>query len=168
MNIVKRIFAISIFTLLFSSYAMAATENQIAIVNVTQLFNTSSYVQQANKTLQNNLKEMEKKVQDQQNKIKSLVSSYEQAKTKSAKDSFAAKIKIEQTTLTTMTQDSQKKVQEEQNAGMQKFSQLVQAAVSKVAKEKHINTVLNSASVIYTDNSSWVDITKEVESAMSN
>jgi Skp family chaperone for outer membrane proteins len=167
MNMIQRIVVINVIALLFSPLALAAMENQIAVVNVTQLFNSSEYVKKANKELQSHLKDMEKKIRDQQNKMQTMAKDFESSKNKSEKEKLVDKFKTEQAKLTSMTQDYQKEIQTEQNSGMQQFSKLVQVAVSKVAKEKHINTVINSASIVYVDNSTWVDITPDVEKAMN-
>ena len=63
--------------------------------------------------------------------------------------------------------DLQQKVQAEQNSGMQKFSEYVRKAVAKVAKDKNLATVLNSNSVVFTDNVQLVDITKDVAAEMT-
>ncbi len=167
MKTITRIFFINLAILLFSTTAMAADVGQIAIVNVTDLFNKSSYVQKANKELQKNLQKMEKQVQEQQKKVQTMASTYENTTNKSKRIELADNIKAEQVKLNTMTQDFQKKIQTEQNSGMQEFSSLVQTAVSKVANEKHITIVINSASIVYTDNKGWVDITKDVEAEMA-
>lgn len=156
---------ISACTALFASAALAA-DVVIGIVNVTQLFNDSPYVQKANKTLQDNAKDMEKKVQVQQKKIQSLVDQYNAIKTvTSARDKLQKQILAEQTKLNQMTQDYQQKIRDEQNSGMQQFNTMVRLAVEKVAKEKHINTILPSSSILYTDNT-WIDLTKDVQNAM--
>lgn len=41
----------------------------------------------------------------------------------------------------------------------------MKSTVNKIAKEKQLNAVLNSNSVVFSDNS-WVDITSDVEAAM--
>ena len=43
------IIAVNVMLVLFSPLALAETDKQIAVVNVTELFNTSAYVQKANK-----------------------------------------------------------------------------------------------------------------------
>ena len=70
MKTITRIFFINLAILLFSTTAMAADVGQIAIVNVTDLFNKSSYVQKANKELQKNLQKMEKQVKSKSPVIK--------------------------------------------------------------------------------------------------
>jgi Skp family chaperone for outer membrane proteins len=148
----------------FSSVAMAA-DVKIGYVNVTEIYNKSGFVQKANKTLQENVKGMEDKLKVARNDLQTLITSYEKSTSNSKKEALAKKIKAAQANLTSMSQDFQKKIQEQQGAGMQKFTALIEAAVAKVAKEKQINTVLNSTSIIYSDNS-WVDLTKDVDSAM--
>ncbi|MDR3442641.1 MAG: OmpH family outer membrane protein [Legionella sp.] len=155
--------AIALFTA-FSSVAMAA-DVKVGYVNVTEIYNKSVFVQKANKTLQENVKGMEDKLKVARSDLQTLITSYEKSTSNSKKEALAKKIKAAQADLTTMSQDFQKKIQEQQGAGMQKFTALIEAAVAKVAKEKQVNTVLNSTSIIYSDNS-WVDLTKDVDSAM--
>ena len=147
----------------FSSFLFAA-DDKIAIVNVNELFNKSSFVQKANKDLQANVKKMETQLQTEKDKLQKLLNDYEKADAKNKKD-LAKKITDEQTNIGTLTQQYQQKIQEQQNSGLQTFTRMVQVAVQKIAKEKHFNTVLNSNSVLYSDNS-WSDITKDVETAM--
>lgn len=142
-----------------STKAIAAIK--IAYVNVTDLYNKSTFVEKANKTLQENVKGMEEKLLDERKKLQTLITEFEKATTTAKKESLTKKISTGQTELTSMTQQFQRKIKEEQDTGMQKFSSLVQAAVEKVAKEQHINIVVNSSAVVFADNT-WIDITKDV------
>ena len=156
---------ISLMVSLFSSVTLAGSDTKIAVVNVSALYNKSKFVEQANKDLQAHVKTMEESLQAQKNKIQALVANYEKATTVPKKKALAKDVATEQTKLANLTQEYQKKIQEEQNSGLQKFTALVQTAVAKVAKDKQYNSVLNSSSLLYSDNS-WVDITNDVEAAM--
>lgn len=159
------IFAITLCVSLFSSLSMAATDIKIGYVNVGELYNKSAFVDKANKSLQDSVKKMEEQLQTERKKLQSLVTDYDKTAGKSKREVLAKKITSGQTNLTKLTQQFQKKIQEEQNAGMQKFTALVQIAVEKVVKEKHINVVLNNTSIVYTDNS-WLDITQDVAAVL--
>ena len=161
-----RIIALPFVMLLLSHQAVAADENTVGIVNVTDVFSNSAYVQKANKELQDNAKKMDEKLKSAQAKLQKQINDYQSMKNANKKGDLAKKISDEQSRLTKMAQDFQQKVQEEQNKGMQEFTQLVRTAVEKVAKEKNIHHVLNSTALIYTD-PSWVDITKEVSAEMA-
>lgn len=166
-NKMRKIIRMALFGALFVSYiplVSAADDNKIAIVNVNELFNKSSFVQKANKDLQNNVKKMETQLQAEKDKLQKMLNDYEASAQKNKKD-LAKKIADQQTNISTLSQQYQQKVQEQQNSGLQTFTRIVQVAVQKVAKEKHFNTVLNSNSILYSDNT-WTDITKEVEAAM--
>lgn len=158
--------AVGSLTIFASQLSFAAGENHIGIINITQAFNESKFVQGANKKLQSNVKEMESKVQEQQKKLQGLVAQYEKIKaTSPAKTKLQEEIIAEQKKLNTMTQDFQNKIREEQNTGMQEFTKQIQAAAVQVAKDKKLNAILSSAAVIYMDET-WVDVTKDVEAAM--
>jgi Skp family chaperone for outer membrane proteins len=151
---------------LLASQIVLAQDVHVGVVNITQAFNDSKFVQTANQKLQTNVKGMEKKVQDQQKKLQDLVTDYEKIKTPSAaKTKLQNEIVTEQKKLNQMTQDFQNKIREEQNTGMQEFTKQVQTAAIKVAKDKKLNAILSSAAIIYMDET-WVDVTKDVESAM--
>lgn len=156
---------IYIMVALFSSLALAANDVKIAVVNVSVLYNKSKFVEQANKDLQAHAKTMEETLQVQKNKIQAIVSNYEKETSVAKKKSLAKDLATEQSKLANLTQEYQKKIQEEQNSGLQKFTSLVQTAVAKIAKEKHINSVLNSSSILYSDNT-WVDITNDVDEVL--
>ncbi|MFI4918571.1 MAG: OmpH family outer membrane protein [Legionellales bacterium] len=159
------IITLGLFTMLFSPI-MTAAEVKYGYVNVTDIFNKSTFVQQANKSLQSNVKSMEEKLQTQKDALQGLVNNYEKT-TGSKKEALAKKIKLEQANLTTMTLDFQKKIKAEQDAGVQKFNILAEAAIAKIAKEKNINAVVNSSALLYVD-TTWVDLTKEVETAIQH
>lgn len=161
-----RIMVLPFVMLLLSHQALAADEATVGIVNVTDLFNSSTFVQKANKDLQDNAKKMDESLKKDQAKLQQQINDYQAMKNANKKGDMAKKISDEQSRLTKMAQDYQQKVQEEQNKGMQEFTRLVRTAVEKVAKEKNIHHVLNSSSLIYTD-SSWVDISKEVSAEMA-
>lgn len=158
----KKIFGIILFALL--SPLAVADAVKIAVVNVAELYNKSSFVQNANKNLQEQAKEMEDKLQAKKINVQSLLNDYEKTDANKRKE-LAQQIKTAQTELNQMTQEYQKKIQDEQRAGLQKFTDLVEKAVAKIAKEKQINAVLNKTSIVYSD-SSWTDITNDVEAAM--
>lgn len=161
----KKLFGIIVGSLtlsLCSSLAQAA-DMQMGVVDVSQLFNSSSYVQKANKELQNDVKKMESDLKDEQQKLQGMINRYQKSKNADLLD----QIKEAQANLTKVTQNYQQKVQTEQNSGMKKFSDFVRKAVTKVAQEKHLGTVLNSTSVVYTDNVQLIDITKEVAAEMA-
>ena len=154
-------------TLLASQITFAATKSHIGIINITQAFNESKFVQNENKKLQTTVKEMEHKVQSQQKKLQSLVAQYEKLKTTSpAKNNLQEEIIAEQKKLNTMTQEFQNKIRDEQNTGMQEFTKQIQAAAVQVARDKKLNAILSSAAVIYMDET-WVDITKDAEKVMN-
>ena len=159
------IISIIFFAALLSPLALAAADLKIAYVNVTEIYNKSVFVEKANKTLQEHVKDMEAQLQRERKKLQSLINDFEKATVKSKKDALAKKITSGQSNLTSMTQQFQKKIQEQQNAGMQSFTDLVQTAVKKIVKDQHINVVVNSTSIVYTD-SSWIDITKDVDAEM--
>lgn len=161
-----RIIALPFVMLLLSHQAIAADEHMVGIVNVTDLFNSSSFVQKANKELQDNAKKMDETLKKAQAKLQGQINEYQTMKNANKKGDMAKKISDEQSRLSKMAQEYQQKVQEEQNKGMQEFTQLVRVAVEKVAKEKNIHHVLNSTSLIYTD-TSWVDVTKDVAAEMA-
>lgn len=164
MNNRIRIISITCAALFFSPLALASID--VAIVNVTELFNNSAYVMKANKKLQDNVKQIETTLKDQQAKLQKEVSDYQKAKNADKKAELAKAITADQARLNELTKQSQASITTEQNKGMQEFTKLVQAAVQKIAKEKNIHTVLNNTSVIYSDNT-WVDITKDVEAEMA-
>ncbi len=141
-----------------------ADQLKIGVVNVTELYNKSAFIQNSSKTLQEDIKGMEEKLQAQKAKIQTLISSYEKT-SDDKKKTVAQEITAEQTQLNKMSQAYQKKIQETQAAGLKKFTDLVKSTVDKIAKEKQLNAVLNSNSVVYSD-SSWIDITSDVEAAM--
>lgn len=144
----------------------SAESNPIGIINVTQLFNQSAFVQNTNKKLQESVQNMEAQIQAQQKKIQTLASQYEAIKeTNAQKAALQKQIVEEQTKLSKMADDFQQKIKNEQNAGMQNYTKLLQTTTAKVAKDKHLTGVLSSAAVIYAD-PSWVDITAEVARAM--
>lgn len=159
-----RIISITCAALFFSPLALASID--VAIVNVTELFNNSTYVMKANKKLQDDVKQIEATLKDQQTKLQKEVSDYQKAKNADKKAELAKAITADQARLNELTKQSQANITAEQNKGMQEFTKLVQAAVQKIAKEKNIHTVLNNTSVIYSDNT-WVDITKDVEAEMA-
>lgn len=139
---------------------------QIGIVNVTQIFNQSAFVQNANKKLQDNVTKMEAQVQAQQKKIQSLASQYEAIKgSNPQKAALQKQIVDEQTKLTKMADEFQQQIKKEQSAGMQDYTKLLQSTTAKVAKDKHLTGVLSSNAVIYAD-PSWIDITSDVARAM--
>lgn len=153
------------FAALCASLTLAAADLKIAYVNVTEIYNKSGFVDKANQTLQQNVKTMEAKLQSERTALQALVSEYQKTTTTSKKEALSKKIATGQAHLTNITQQYQKDIQQQQNAGMQKFTSLVQTAVEKIVKEQHINIVVNSTSIVYTDNS-WIDITKDVAAAM--
>lgn len=148
-----------LFSVLFTQHVFAQPA-KVGIVNINQLFSESPYVQKANEQLQSNVKNMEVKVQEQQKKVQDLAAQYEKASEKNKGD-LRSKIQQEQEKLNQMTQDYQQQIREEQNVGMQKFSDQVRAAVQEVAKKRGLNAVLANTAVIFNDNT-WVDITGEV------
>lgn len=151
---------------LLASQIVLAQDVHVGVVNITEAFNNSKFVQTANQKLQTNVKEMEKKVQDQQKKLQNLVNQYEGMKTSSAaKTKLQNDIVSEQKKLNQMTQDFQNKIREEQNTGMQEFTKQVQTAAIQVAKDKKLNAILSSAAIIYMDET-WVDVTKDIQTAM--
>jgi Skp family chaperone for outer membrane proteins len=137
----------------------AADSLRIGVVNLTTLFDESAFVKDANKKLQGKVKEFESQLQVEQSKLQDLANKYEHAKDN--KNALKKKIIDQQTLIATKTQESQAKVRDAQNAGMQKFSELVRVAAEKIAKEKKLNAVLSSSSLVYSDDS-LVDITKDV------
>lgn len=151
---------------MFALQTASAESGQIGIVNITQLFNQSVFVQTANKKLQDNVKKMEAQVQAQQKKLQGLAAQYDAMKVVSAKKTALQKQIIdEQTKLTKMAEKFQQQIRVEQNAGMQDYTKLVQIATTKVAQEKHLSGVLSSAAVVYAD-PTWIDITPDVAKAM--
>lgn len=157
------IVAVGLSAMLFSPI-ITANEVKFGYVNVTDVFNKSTFVQKANKSLQDHVKSMETQLQVKKDALQSLVNNYEKA-AGSKKTVIAKKIKTEQDNLNSMTVDFQTKIKEEQGTGLQKFNNLVETAIAKIAKEKNINAVVNSSVLLYVD-PSWVDLTKEVEAAM--
>lgn len=147
----------------FSPMAMA--DGTIGFVDVVSLFNKSTFVAKANKELQENVKKMEAKLQAAKEDLQKMINDYENAPTKK-KSSLAKQITAAQASLAKMNQDYQQKVQEEQNSGLKTFTEMVQKAVAKIAKEKNINTVINNNAILYTDET-WVDITNDVSAAMA-
>lgn len=145
-------------------FALAADQLKIGVVNVTELYNNSSFIQNSSKALQEDIKGMEEKLQAQKAKIQALMASYEKT-SDDKKKTVAQAITAEQTQLNKMSQAYQKKIQEVQAEGLKKFTDLVKSTVNKIAKEKHLNAVLNSNSVVFSDDS-WVDITRDVDAAM--
>lgn len=143
---------------------LAADQLKIGVVNVTELYSKSAFIQNTSKALQEDVKGMEEKLQAQKAKIQALMGSYEKT-SDDKKKSVAQEITAAQTQLNKMSQAYQKKIQEEQAAGLKKFTDLVKSTVDKIAKEKQLNAVLNSNSVVFAD-SSWIDITNDVEAAM--
>ncbi|MFA5960813.1 MAG: OmpH family outer membrane protein [Tatlockia sp.] len=162
----KKITGLILLNLIFALFSptVLAAELKIGVVNVTDLFNKSTYVQKANKELQANVKKMESQLQEDKNNLQTLVNNYEKADP-GDKKSLAKQITSAQTELASKTQQYQQKIQEEQNTGMQKFTKLVQDAVQKIAQQKQLNSVLNSNAVLYTDNS-WIDITNDVAASL--
>ena len=143
----------------------AANVDTIGVVNVTELFNKSTYVQKANKKLQENAKKMDDNLKAAQAKLQKQINEYQNLDNANKKEALAKKITDEQARLTKMAQEYQKRVQEEQAKGMEEFSQMVRTAVIKVAKEKNIKHVLNSTTIIYSE-PTWIDISKEVSAEM--
>lgn len=164
MKRIIEILALVFFTTLFSTLTLAA-DVKIAYVNVTAIYNKSAFVETANKILQQNVKTMEAKLQTERSALQAMVNDFQKATVSSKKEALSKKIVEAQTHLASTTQQYQKEIQNQQNAGMQKFTSLVQTAVEKIVKEQHINVVMNSSSIVYTD-SSWIDITKDVAAAM--
>lgn len=162
-----KVIAIPFMALFLSQYVSAAadTTDLTAVVNVNDLFNSSSYVKEANKKLQDNAKRMDEKLKADQAKLQKQINDYQTMKNAEKKGEMAKRISDEQSRLTKVAQDYQANIQKEQAQGMQEFTQLVRAAVEKVAKAKNIHHVLNTTALIYTDES-WIDITKDVAAAM--
>ena len=166
MKIILRTLSIACAALFFSSLCSAADDIQVAVVNVNELFNKSAFVQKANKILQENAKKMELKLKAEQDKLQKQIGDYQKMKNSAKKNQLAESITTEQVTLSNMTKEYQSNISAEQNKGMQEFTQRVEVAVQKIAKDKKIHTVLNSSSIIFSDNT-WVDITKDVETLMN-
>lgn len=158
----SKIAVVSTAILLFSPFVMA---EKVGIVNVLDIFNQSSFVIKANKALETNAKKMDAKLQQDKANLQTMVGTFEKTSDQNAKKNLAKKIAAAQTNLSNLTQTYQKKIQEEQSAGMQKFTKILQEATQKVAKEKGLNTVVNSNTIIYTDNT-WIDITSDVKAAL--
>jgi Skp family chaperone for outer membrane proteins len=146
------------------------TEFGIAIVNVNEVFSNSSFVKKANTELQNDFQIMQKNISDARNKLQTLSKDYNNAKNDkkipdAKKATMLKNLELQQEKLNDLAKVSQTKIQDQQNAGMNKFNDLLKVAITSIAKQKNIHTVLNSASVLYTDDT-WLDITKDVEQAM--
>lgn len=160
----KRIQPFIMYTILFFTASLYA-EN-IGIVNITDLFSQSKFVQNANKKLQDNVKKMENQVQAEQKKLQNLVNQYENPKTLASKKTTLQKeITEKQKKVTKMIEEDQQKIRNEQNVGMQSYSKLVQETTAKIAKEKHLTAVLSSAAIVYAD-PTWIDVTQDVAKAM--
>lgn len=157
----KKILALLIWTL---CTPVLADGLKIGVVNLSELYNKSVFIQKTSDALQKEVQGMEEKLQAQKTKVQNLIATYEKTPN-DKKKAVAQQITTEQTKLNDMSQNYQKKIHADQTAGMQKFTDLVKTSVEKIAKEKHLNAVFNTSSVIYTDNS-WVDITHEVDAAM--
>lgn len=167
MKTLTKIFTSTCVGLLFSSIALAASnDSQYAFVNVTDLFNHSSFVQTANTELRKEIKSMEELLQRDQDKLKDNIKLYQDTTNAAKKKELSKTIAAQQTTLATMTQQYQQKIQTMQNEGMQEFTKLVKVAVDKVAKSKNYRAVFNSAALIYTDEA-WIDISSDVASEMA-
>lgn len=157
----KRVLGITtgLFIFLLAQFAFAQPA-KIGVVNVNQLFNDSPFVQKANEQLQANVKDMETKMQEQQKKVQDLALDYEKASEKN-KPALRNKIQDEQAKLNQLTQDYQQQIRDEQNKGMQQFSEQVRVAVEQVAKKRQLNAVLSNTAIIFNDNT-LVDVTAEV------
>jgi outer membrane protein len=158
---------LSFIVIVFPPVLSAVEAPKIAIINVTALFNQSNFVKKANKNLQDNIKNMQDSITKEQKKLQAQIGEYENTKGTEKKNNLALKIKAQQEKIAKRTQESQEKIQQEQNAGMQRFTELLQNAVTKIAKEQHFTTVLNSTAVIYNDSTAWTDITNDVGTLLS-
>jgi outer membrane protein len=158
---------LSLIVIVFPPVLNAVEAPKIAIINVTALFNQSNFVKIANKNLQDNITNMQDSITKEQKILQAQIGEYENTKDTEKKNNLALKIKAQQEKLAKRTQESQEKIQQEQNAGMQRFTELLQNAVAKIAKEQHFTTVLNSTAVVYNDSTAWTDITKDVGTLLS-
>lgn len=153
------------FVMLFAQQAWSADAGVVGFVNITELFNNSTYVKKANKELQDNVKKMDASMKKDQAALQNKINQYQAMKNESKKKAMLKDIQNEQARLAKLAQEYQGKVQQEQSKGMDKFSQIVRSATEKVAKAKDIHHVLNSNSLVYTDEA-WVDLTKDVATEM--
>ena len=151
---------ILIMGLLIPTFVCAAT--QIGFVNVSQVFNHSSFVNDANKQLQADISQMNTQLEQQRNKLRQLIEQYHAAKSKDAKKNLESPLKTEEMVLKNLTSSFQKKVQQDEVSGKQHFDALLRKATERVAKTKHINAIITEQSVLYSDNS-WLNLTTDVE-----
>lgn len=165
MKTIIRIVSIPFMMFLLSQQAWSGDAGVVGFVNVTELFNSSTYVKKANKELQDNVKKMDVTIKKDQAALQEKINQYQAMKSEAKKKALLKDITAEQARLAKQTQEYQSKVQQEQSKGMDKFSQLVRSATAKVAKSKDIHHVLNSNALVYTDEA-WVDLTKEVAAEM--
>lgn len=152
-----------VFFAVLSSYAAPISpQGQMGYVDMTKLFNDSAFIQKANYKLQKHIIAVETELKAKQAQLKKVIQTYQ----KSKKVELLDEIKSKQDELTQQTQAYKTKIKEEQQEGLQKFSEIVHQAIEKVAKAKHLSAILNSNSVVFSDNSQLINITNDVVDEM--
>ena len=135
---------------------------QVGFVNVTHVFESSAYIKDANKKMQADITNMNAQIEQQKNKLRTLIAQYHAAKTAEAKAALDSPLKTENMVLKNLTSSFQNKIRQDEIDGKQHFDALLHAAAERVAKAKHINVVVTEQSVLYNDKS-WIDLTTEIE-----
>ena len=146
----------------FLNPALGCAATQIGFVNVTHVFENSSFVKDANRKLQVDISQMNTQLEHQRNKLRKLIEQYHAAKSEEAKKSLESPLKTEEIVLKNLTTSFQTKVRQDEITGKQHFDALLRKATERVAKAKHINAIITEQSILYSDNS-WINLTTDVE-----
>lgn len=143
--------------------ASDATQPNIAVVNVQQVFQQSPKIAELNKKLQNQFKPRQDKLVAAQKTLQDEVDKFKkESPTMSQKDKDALQKKIvdDQSSLAKDASAFQQDLSKEQSKIMKGVLAELNGVISGIAKQNNYTMVLDSQAVIYANDSA--DITKDV------
>ena len=168
-KIMKVIIPAVLLTVSMSAMAQNAPQMpKVGVFDMQQMMQSSPFVQQLNKQLQDQFKPRQDKLaamqKDMGNEVEKM--NKDGAKmTVEARNKLRDKLIADRTAYQTMAQSYQQDLSAAQNAAMQKLIGQVQAAANMVAKKDGYSLILQRGAVLYSEPNT--DVTKEVLADMA-
>lgn len=163
-----RWFGVAGFVVALGVFASAlSAASSVGFVNIDKVFNSSSYIKGANKTLQDDIATMNEKIAQQKTKLRQMIEVYHATKSDKEKKKLESPLKTEELVLRNLTDSFQKKIAQDKIAGKRQYDESLRVATEQVAKEKQLQAVVTNRCVLYSDKT-WVDVTPDVERVLQN
>jgi len=153
---------------LLGGQAFAADSSKLAVVNVGEILHSSKQVQAASKALQDKYAARQKTLKSDESALQDMVAKLKKdgaVMKPEDKKKLQSDIEAKRKQLLDSIAAFQKSLSTEQSDNMKAIFDDLNNVIEKIAKQNHIDLVLDSQFVIY--NADQLDLTKQVQDAFS-